>query len=33
MGRGQGSLLTGDVQVGVCLDLPARVAGQALEDP
>ena len=28
-----GAALTGDVQVGVGLDLPARVAGQALEDP
>lgn len=30
---GGGAVLTGDVQVGVGLDLPARVAGQALEDP
>ena len=28
-----GAALTGDVQVGVGLDLPTRVAGQALEDP
>ena len=38
MGRGlgspalQGVVLTGDVQVGVGLDLPALVTGEALED-
>ena len=30
---GVGAVLTGDVQVGVGLDLPTRIAGQALEDP
>lgn len=38
MGRGlgrpalQGVVLTGDVQVGVGLDLPALITGEALED-